>query len=262
MACAEVGTWRCLRAHEAPLRATAGASIGMEHRVLQQCRAASSGLSLLPPSHPVPNFYLYPSPFDHEKLMACFERTKHKPWNVTADTGAWMYHALEKHPARVPTAERAEVLYYPTFAHLSESAGTCDGKSHYSRMVAAANALKAEHTFVMRPTDHLLVNGVESATRAPLGELGALVSGRGGFAACLDAKLCGFFKPERVLPLPWPSLHSSATTVDGRVLVCGNASTDADGAASRTIHYENAAWSELARGPRVWCAACESVSLG
>ena len=48
---------------------------------------------LLPPSHPVPNFYLYPSPFDHEKLMACFERTKHKPWNVTADTGAWMYHA-------------------------------------------------------------------------------------------------------------------------------------------------------------------------
>ena len=82
----------------------------MDHRVLQQCRAASSGLSLLPPSHPVPNFYLYPSPFDHEKLMACFERTKHKPWNVTADTGAWMYHALEKHPARVPTSRSMRLL--------------------------------------------------------------------------------------------------------------------------------------------------------
>ena len=221
---------------------TAGASIGMEHRVLQQCRAASSGLSLLPPSHPVPNFYLYPSPFDHEKLMACFERTKHKPWNVTADTGAWMYHALEKHPARVPTAERAEVLYYPTFAHLSESAGTCDGKSHYSRMVAAANALKAEHTFVMRPTDHLLVNGVESATRAPLGELGALVSGRGGFAACLDAKLCGFFKPERVLPLPWPSLHLLQTAavrslVDSEACGVRRSANSPYGARSTTLFF-------------------------
>ena len=46
-------------------------------------------------------------------------------------------------------------------------------------MLSAASAVRAQPTFQQRPQDHLVVNGVESAMRNPLGELGALLSSRG-----------------------------------------------------------------------------------
>ena len=171
---------------------------------LPPCRAGS-GLSLRQPIAEVPPFYLYQPPFDPRALKECFERNKHKQWNASTDASAWIYHALEQHTARVRIAERAEVLLYVTFSRLSEAAGLCNGQSHYRRMVAAANALKAQNSFSAHPADHLLINGVDSTTRAPLGELGQLVSAHGGRAACLDPKLCGFFRADRALSLPWPT---------------------------------------------------------
>ena len=118
---------------------------------------------------------------------------------------------LQQHPARVPTPDRAEVIFTPTFAALSLAAGTCGGTTHFQRTLAIANTLRGQPWFSGRPQDHLLLNGVASAMRNPLGELGELVSGRGGRAACLDSKLCGFFKAERMLPLPWPPLPALQT---------------------------------------------------
>lgn len=51
-----------------------------------------------------------------------------------------------------------------------------------------------------------------------------LVSSRGGRAACLDAKLCGFFRADRMLPLPWPSalaLQTVAVRARSEAAACG-----------------------------------------
>ena len=171
------------------------------------CRAGS-GLSLNQPvlgAAATPPFFLYPPAFEMAALAECYARRTGRGWNASTDAGVWVFQALQQHPSRVTSSAQAAVFIAPTLAHLSEAAGSCAGGSHFARMVSAANFLRGQPAFQQRPQDHLVVNGVESAMRNPLGELGALVSSRGGRTACLDARLCGGFKPDRMLPLPWPS---------------------------------------------------------
>ena len=170
-----------------------------------RCRAGT-GLSLVQPdAAATPPFFLYPLTFDADALHECYTRRNGHAWNTSLDPSLWVYQALQQHSSRVRSAAQAEVFFVPSLAQLSEAAGSCTraGGSHYARMLAAANALKQQPSFQQRPTEHLLVNGVVSAMRNPLGELGGLVSSRGGRAACLDVKLCGAFKGGKMLPLPW-----------------------------------------------------------
>jgi hypothetical protein len=133
----------------------------------------------------------------------------------------WAWSALERHPARVSTREKAELQVIIPFAALSAAAGTCNGRSHFDRMLAAAQTLKG-----LKSADEssvLVLNAVESVSKNPLGELGKLLSSKGGRAACLTAKHCGSFSsPERNLPLPWLSLPALQTRAV-RALVDGEA---------------------------------------
>ena len=141
-----------------------------------------------------PPFYLYRAEYDPSALAECYARGHaHRAWNFSADVAAWVESALSKHPARVESPDKAQTILLPTFAALSAAAGTCGGASHFGRMVATSEALKALPWFQTRPYDVLLLNGVAVATKNPLGELGQTVASRGGRAACLDTKWCGFF---------------------------------------------------------------------
>jgi hypothetical protein len=111
--------------------------------------------------------------------------------------------ALQRHPARTLEPENAQVFLALSFAALSIASGTCNGESHFGRMLATSAALKSQSWFQARPQGLLLLNGVASPLKNPLGELGQLVSSRGGHAACFDSKLCGFFVADRILPVPW-----------------------------------------------------------
>lgn len=197
-------------------------------------RCPSSGLALTRPDAAVPAFYVYTPPFDESALVRCYRDRRRREWPV--DEAAWLHAALLAHPARVHEPGEAAVLWMPTFAALSEAAGTCAGTSHFGRMLAAANVLRAHPAFVQRPHAHLLVNGVESALRNPLGELGVLVSSRGGRAACLAPALCGAFKADRMLVLPWaapPHLQVRSVRAAADGFACGRGR--ATGTAQKTV---------------------------
>lgn len=131
-----------------------------------------SGLSLQPATSGsrTPSFFLYASSLDVRALAACYERRTHRVWNSSSDAGAWIFSALQQHPARVNSSADAEVLFIPALAHLSEAAGSCGGVSHFDRMMAVAKALRAESAFQQRPHDHLLVNGVECTCHPTAGD--------------------------------------------------------------------------------------------
>ena len=172
------------------------------------CRAGSRlSLAQQPEAIATPPFFLYPPAFAADALAECYAHHKGHAWNASLDAGLWTYQALQQHPSRVSSAAQAEVFFVASFAQLSEAAGSCERSigSHYSRMAAAARSLRVQPAFEQRPTSHLVINGVASTMRNPLGELGELIASRGGRAACLDAKLCGAFKADRMVPLPHAS---------------------------------------------------------
>jgi hypothetical protein len=202
------------------------------------CRV--DGLSLLPSTERLrsaPSFYLHdPSAIVDERLLArCFAQRAGRAWNSSSDVAHWAREALASHPARVSTHEKAEFFVVMPFAALSTAAGTCNGRSHFDRMLSLAQTLKPQLAVGARPGESVLVfNGVESVSKNPLGELGKLLSIRGGRAACLSAKHCGSFSdPGRMLPLPWlslPALQTRAvrTLVEGEA--CGQAAAGGSGA--------------------------------
>lgn len=189
-----------------------------------------SGLDLRVPQLGTPKFYIYPNPIDERALMRCYAEHKHVPYPLTTDAALWMHRALLNHSSRVWSAAEASLLFVPSYAALSESASTCGSThtSHFARMVAATSLLKSAEAFRLRPHAHLVINGVESAMRSPLGELGSTLASRGGHAACLDVKLCGAFKGDRVLALPWPPLAALQTAAV-------RASTDDEACARRRV---------------------------
>ena len=184
--------------------------------------AASGGfcrfddLSLLRPAERTPTtppFYLFlPSSIDERALSDCVTRRTGAPWNTTRDLASWASASLRQHPARVTSPESAEVIFIVPFAALSTAAGVCNGKTHFDRMLEVASALRTQAWFVSRPRDCLVLNGIESTSKNPLGELGAAVSSKDGKAACLTPKHCGHFSSvDKMLPLPWPSLAALQT---------------------------------------------------
>ena len=155
----------------------------------------------------VPRFYIYSDvkAFDHRPLMDCYSSSHGGAWPWSDDAphashlsnAIWIVQALLSHRARVPNPSDASILLVPTFASLSEAVGSCGGSSHYQRMAAASNALKTLPSFRARPQDHLLIDAADTP-RSLLGELGALASSKGAWAACLQEKLCPRFKPDKV----------------------------------------------------------------
>ena len=153
-----------------------------------------------------PRFYMHDAAIPENVLLECYAaRHAHRPYGWAEDASLWLFRALVGHSHRIYNAPEARLVWSPSLSALSEATGTCNGDSHFARMDAAAKALRTSLTFRLRPQDHFVINGVASATRSPLGELGMLVS-RAGFAACLDPKLCGAFKAGRFILLPWPPI--------------------------------------------------------
>lgn len=192
-----------------PVSTSAAAAAVSSIPAVSSC-SADSGLALLSKAAiDVPPFYIHRPAYDEQALASCYSVQHRRAWNFSEDSSALVEATLQRHPARVWLPDTAQVFVTPTFAALSIAAGSCGGVSHYGRMVATTTALRGQTWFNTRPQDLLLLNGVASAQKSPLGELGMLVSSRGGRAACLDPKLCGFFKADRSLTLPW--VASSAT---------------------------------------------------
>ena len=189
----------------------------------------SAGSILKPPSSGplvTPRYFMLPPLYDDRTLLACYAaQHKGNGYPFSADSAFWLARSLAAHPARVhgPNGS-AELWWVPNSAALSEAAGTCAGNSHHGRMMAAADALRSASSFRLKPSAHFVVNSVASTMRSSLGELGELVSRSGGYAACLDPHLCGAFKQERSISLPWPTIPALLTSFHRRAVddeACG-----------------------------------------
>lgn len=210
---------------------------------------AGSGASLWPSAAAaasaegggVPPFYVYPLPGPSlDALARCYSAIKRGAWPWGAGQpghlapAVWVSEALHAHPARVDRPEQASVLVVPVAGALSEAAGSCDGTSHYERMLQASQLLRSSTDFRRRPQRHIVVAAADTP-RNLLGELGTAASKGGAVAACLSWGTCGGFKPPAgVALLPSPPL-AELTSARTRAMVdaeaCGGGGFGAASAA-------------------------------
>lgn len=197
--------------------------------------AASStgcGSASLRSSSPLapPPFFMYDDTIGHATLAACYAHTHHNtaPWATTSLASShialsiWIWEALARHPARVLEPSAARLFVVPAFGALSEAVGSCGGTSHYDRMLAAATALRGQRSFVLHARAHVLVSAADTP-RNLLGELGTIAAARNASAACLDPKLCGRFRADQALAIPWaplPALASSSVRAAADAEAC------------------------------------------
>ena len=206
-----------------------GAGAGVLAGARGQACGASSGASLWPSAAAaasaegggMPPFYVYPLPGPSlDALARCYAAIKRGAWPWGASqpghlaAAVWVSEALHAHPARVERPELASVLVVPVAGALSEAVGSCDGTTHYERMLQASQLLRSSTDFRRRPQRHILVAAADTP-RNLLGELGTAAAKGGAVAACLSWGSCGGFKPPAgaaLLPFPPLAELTSART--------------------------------------------------